>query len=546
MRIDLALYGPVAAPLAAALLAVLLPRRLAAFLSLLAAGAMLAAALVLASRTAHGETVVDGLLRADALTSWLLVTVGAVATIACWAGLHHLRDEADAGHLAGRSARRYLVLVQAFLACMAVAVLSANLGVLWVAVEATTIITAFLVGHHRTRASLEAAWKYVVLCSIGVGIAFLGTVCVYAAAVATGASGLHALDWTFLREHAAQFDPRLMRLAAGLVLLGFGTKAGLAPMHAWLPDAHSQAPGPVSALMSGVLLAVAFSAILRYRAVFDAALGPGYVRALLLVTALLSLALAALLLIGQRDYKRLLAYSSIEHMGLVALGTAIGGPLALSAVLLHILGHGLVKAVAFCSAGQLLHRVGSSRIDAVRHAVATVPAVAAPFGVALVALLAMPPFPLFATELGLARAGFTAGYGWAIGVAILLVLVAFGAIARHGLSMLLGSSTPDHSPAPAPSAADVTGGAAGAVAGAGPVAPAGDAAPTGDAAPVGGVAVLTAEHGTVSEPAHGRPYRVGLRWVPLTLGLLAAAVVGVWLGPLAPLLDSAARIAAGQ
>src|SRR5690606_35697626 len=239
-------------------------------------------------------------------------------------------------------------------------------------------------------------------------------------------------------------DPGLMRLAAGLVLLGFGTKAGLVPMHAWLPAAHSQAPAPVSALMSGVLLSVAVYGILRYKSIFDAALGPGYVRTLLLISGLGSLALAALLLIGQRDYKRLLAYSSIEHMGLIALGTAIGGRLALAAVLLHILGHGLAKAVAFCGAGHILHRVGSPLITAVRAALTRAPATAGLFGLAVVALLGLPPFALFASELTLVRAGFATGLGAAVAAAFLLVIVAFAAIARHAAGMLLGSSTSEN------------------------------------------------------------------------------------------------------
>jgi len=502
---ELALFGPVAAPVAGAVLAATLPRRVAAWTSVLAAAGLLAAGIALATGTVsrppgtaplHGVSVADGLLRADALTAWLVTAVGAVATVACWASVHHLDDQARAGELPKGSARRYLVLVQLFLACMSVAVLASNVGLFWVAVEATTVVTAFLVGHQRTRASIEAAWKYVVLCSVGVGIAFLGTICVYAAAIATApdtAGARAALDWTYLSEHGAQLDPSLMRLSAGLILLGFGTKAGLAPMHAWLPDAHSQAPAPVSALMSGVLLSVAFYGILRYKSIFDAALGPGYVRTLLLIAALGSLALAAVLLIGQRDYKRLLAYSSIEHMGLIALGTAIGGRLALAAVLLHILGHGLAKAVAFCGAGQLLHRTGSPLIAEVRGALSSAPTAAALLGVAVVALLGLPPFALFASELALARAGFAAGLGWAVALAFVLVLAAFAAIVRHAAGMLLGST----------------------------------------------VDPLTVD---AEQPPH-RP-RPGLRWVPLVLGLIAAAALGVWLGPLQSLLDSAALIAA--
>jgi hydrogenase-4 component F len=477
---DLALYAPAAAPFLASLAALVLPWRVAAGAGLLAALAILASGITLTGPT-YAVADPSGLLRADALSAWMLIAVGAVATIACAAGPAYLRPD-PTDH------RRYLFLTQLFLACMSLAVLADNLGLVWVAVEATTIVTAFLVGHRRTRESVEAAWKYVVLCSVGIAIAFLGTVCTYAAAVAAGASGITALSWTHLTASAGSLDPSLMRLATGLVLLGFGTKAGLAPMHAWLPDAHSQAPAPVSALMSGVLLSVAFYAILRYRTVADPVLGPGYTRTLLLVAAITSLAVAAALLIAQRDYKRLLAYSSIEHMGLIALGTAFGVKLALAAVLLHVLGHGIVKAVAFCTAGQILHTSGTSDIAAVRGLGGRQPALAATFGLALIGLLGLPPFSLFASELAIARAGFAASEGWAVALAFALLLVAFVAITRHATAILLGPS---------------------------------------GAAPA----------------ARPRPAR-GLVW--LGAGLVAAAALGVYLGPLGHVLDAAALVAGGH
>ncbi|MFR9779477.1 proton-conducting transporter membrane subunit [Micromonospora sp. MS34] len=480
-----ALYVPLAAPAAAAVISALTSRRTAAWAGVGAAASILAAGAWLADLVRSGP-VVAGLLRADALTAFMLIVIGAVATIACWAGVHHLADEATAGTGNAATDRRYLILVQLFIAAMSLAVLADNLGLLWVAVEATTIVTAFLVGHRRNRASVEAAWKYVVLCSIGIAIAFLGTACVYAAAVAAGAHGSAALNWTHLTSQAASLDPDLMRLAAGLLVLGFGTKAGLAPMHAWLPDAHSQAPAPVSALMSGVLLSVAFYAILRYKTITDAVLGPGYIRTLLLITALASLAVAVGLLVAQRDYKRMLAYSSIEHMGLVALGTATGSRLAITAVLLHVLGHGLSKAVAFCGAGQILGATGSPRLAAVRGLAARHPALAVSFGLALLALLGLPPFSLFASELGIARAGLAAGQGWAIAAAFALVLVAFAAVARHGGGMLLGP--PD--PTPDPPARTI----------------------------------------------HPRPAALA----PLVVGLAAATALGISLGPLQELLQAAA------
>jgi hydrogenase-4 component F len=393
----------------------------------------------------HGPTAAySGLLRADALTAWMLLVVGAVALVACGSAPAYLAGERVAGWATAQSVWRYHVLVQAFLAAMCLAVVTANLGVLWVAIEATTIVTAFLVGHRRTRMSVEAAWKYVVICSAGIALAFLGTVLIYYAARQAGIAEAWALDWPTLVAHADQLDPAVTRLGITLVVLGFGAKAGLIPLHAWLPDAHSQAPAPVSALMSGVLLSVAFAAILRYRVIANAALGTGFTRVLLTGIALLTLALAAGLLLAQRDYKRMLAYSSMEHMSLIALAAAIGSPLALTAALLHIAGHGLAKSVAFCASGRILQITRTTRIGRVRGLLARAPAPAGAFGLAVVALMAFPPFSLFASELGIARAGFAAGagLGWATAAALLLVLVAFAALAARTARMLLGPGTP--------------------------------------------------------------------------------------------------------
>lgn len=495
MNPTLVLWLSALTPALATLLVAALPWRPAAWVTLLSALAVLAGGIAQAA----GVATASGPLRTDALSAYLLVVIGTVAAIACAAGLTHLHHETATDNITDRAAHRYLILVAAFVACMTAAVLAANLGLLWVAIEATTIVTAFLVGHRRSRESVEAAWKYVVLCSAGIAIAFLGLVCLYTAAISAGAHGMQALDWGWLHNHAHQLDPGLVRLATGLAVLGFGTKAGLAPMHAWLPDAHSQAPAPVSALMSGVLLSVAFYAIWRTTTITTVTVGPGYVRALLTVAALLSVTVAGLLLVGQRDYKRLLAYSSIEHMGLIAFGTAVGGPIAMAAVLLHVLGHGLAKAVAFCTAGRILQHTRSSRITAAGGLVARLPTAAAFFGLAVAALLGLPPFALFASELGIARAGFAAGYGWAAALVFALLILAYVAIARHTATMLLGA------PPAAPGEATT--------------------APTAAARP------------TVGRVAG---------WVPLLLGLSAVAMLGIWLGPMRQFLTSAAAVAAGH
>jgi hydrogenase-4 component F len=442
------LAAPLVAPLAAAAAAGLAGwRRPVAWSSVAAAVVILASGVLVAVRTTGGGALTaGGLLRADALTAVMLLVIGGVGVIATWAGVSYIDEELVAGHTDLRGARQYGVLVPLFLTAMVLAVLASDLGVLWAAIEATTIVTAFLVGHRRSRASLEATWKYVMICSVGIALAYLGTVLVYYASQQAGVGGHGSLDWTVLVAHADQLDPGVMRVAVALLVLGFGTKAGLVPMHSWLPDAHSQAPAPVSALMSGVLLSVAVYALLRYRVIAVIALDPRFVRTLLLVVALASLALAASLLLAQRDYKRLLAYSSIEHMGLVVLGLAAGTTLAIAAVLLHILGHGLCKAVLFCGSGQILAAEGTTTISGIRGLLARRPVLAGTFALGLGALLGLPPFSLFVSELALARAATSAGLGWAVAVALLLLLVVFVAVASRTAGMLFGAGADLHPP----------------------------------------------------------------------------------------------------
>jgi hydrogenase-4 component F len=431
------LIVPLLAPALLGAAAVVVPDRRVALWSGTANSAILLAVAV-ALLVAHEPEVVlaDGLLRADPLSAFMLLVIGAVGVTATWGGIERGRD----GGPASRAERRYAALVCIFLAAMSLAVLSDNLGVVWVAVEATTVATAFLVGHRGTRRALEAAWKYVVLGSVGVAIALLGVVLLYAASRSAGEA---TLSWTVLASGQLPLDPALVRLASALAVLGFATKAGLAPMHSWLPDAHGQAPAPVSGLMSGVLLAVAFYAILRVQAVADVVLGPGLMRGLLLTAGLGSLLVAAALILRQRDYKRMLAYSSIEHMGLLAVGAAVGSPLAIAAVLLHILGHGLAKGTAFVLAGRILAAEGTARIDDVRGLLARRPKIAIPFVVAMVALLGFPPFALFFTEVAIVIAGWQAGLWPAMVLVLILLLILFAGLARATGAMVLGPAEPD-------------------------------------------------------------------------------------------------------
>jgi hydrogenase-4 component F len=462
----------------------------------------LAAAVTLAVTRPGPATAVHGLARADPLAEFMLIVIGAVGLLATAATPAWLRGEIAAGRATTRTAARHSALVQLFLAAMAVAVLAASAGVTWVAIEGTTIVTAFLVGQRRTRAAVEAAWKYVVICSAGIALALLGLLLLNAAAVHAGAGA--GLDWARLAAAAPRLDPAVTRIAVALLITGFGTKAGLAPLHAWLPDAHGQAPAPVSALMSGVLLSVAFYAILRVKVIADLALGDGFARVLLAVLGLVSLLVAASLLIRQQDYKRMLAYSSIEHMGLIALGAAAGGPLALAAVLLHMLGHGLVKGSLFVSAGRILQLSGTSRIEGVRGLASRFPLLAGCAGAGVLALAGFPPFSVFASEIGILRAGFSAGLGWVISAALVLLLVITAALVTHTSRMLLGTGAGERPAASAAAGAGAAPGANGTVAG----------------SPAGGLA-------------------------PVVAALAACAVLGVCAGPLTTLLHSAAHTLTG-
>ncbi len=384
-----------------------------------------------------------GQLRVDALSALLIIFIGVVGSISALYGIAYIRTELATGATTPRRAALFGVLMQLTIAAMLVVVAADNLGVLWVAVETTTITTVLLVGHRRDRTSVEASWKYLVLGSVGVATALLGTVLVYFVSRHSGIDASSALRWSKLVEKADALDPGALRVAIGFVVVGYGTKAGLAPVHSWIPDAYSQAPAPAAALMAGVLSAMSMYALLRLKVLADITLGPGFVRTLLIVAALFSLLVAASLMATQRDYKRLLAYSSVEHMGLVALAAAIGSPLAMSAALLHLIGHGLAKSVAFCSSGEVFFVTGTTRIDGVHGLLHRRPFIGATFGFSLLALLALPPFSIFASELAIVRAGIADRLVWVVAIAVVLLLVMFGAVAAHGLDMLTGEGQSD-------------------------------------------------------------------------------------------------------
>jgi hydrogenase-4 component F len=426
-----ALLGP---PLLAALLALVGPRRnrIVSSLDRVLALVPLASAGALAARVVAGAVPTWGpgeLLRVDALSALLALCVAFVSALALGIGPGPSEEAARA--------RRFRIFASLFSFTMLVAVTTNNVALMWVAIEATTITSAVLVPLHLSRASVEASWKYVLIGSVGIALAFVGTVLAYFDFVALAGQSESALNWTTLMAAAPAMHPAAVQLAFVFLLVGYGTKAGIAPMHTWLPDAHAEAPAPLSAMMSGVLLAVALYAIMRWKSVVDITVDPGFADGLLIALGVLSLAIATLSLLGQRHYKRLLAYSSIEHTGLICLGLALG-PLGIFAAMLHLVNHTAAKSMMFLLSGRILERYHTGDLRQVSGQLRVMPVTGGLFALGTVALVGLPPFGIFLSKLTLLRAGFAAGHTWLMGAVLALLTVGFIALISHLNRMLYG------------------------------------------------------------------------------------------------------------
>jgi hydrogenase-4 component F len=368
----------------------------------------------------------------------LILAISVVGGVAILYSLGYVRREVALGHFGAGQIRWYYLWLHLFILCMLVVALAANLGILWVAMECTTVLSGVLVGFYRTPEALEAAWKYVVICSLGIALALFGTVLIYYSAVQVLGQGTDALNWPTLRAAAPRLDHGLVRLSFAFVLVGFGTKAGLAPMHTWLPDAHSQAPSPVSAVLSAVLLNCALYAVLRFHALAIRALGADFSTHLLLAFGLISVAVAVPFLVVQHDVKRLLAYSSMEHVGIITTATGIGGKLGLFAALLHLINHAAAKSAMFLGAGTLIQRLGTRNIQRLGGAGRAAPGLAALVLLGGLALAGSPPFSLFVSEFSAVRAAFRANELYVGAIVLVLLALAFGGLLAHLGQVALG------------------------------------------------------------------------------------------------------------
>jgi hydrogenase-4 component F len=416
-------------PLAAGLTSAALPRTAARAITVLSGLACFAVVLTLIPAVAHRDLNYFGYLRVDAVSAiFLLATSFLYAAVALYS-VGYLKQHEDL------YARRFYAGLNLFAWAMLAAPLMSSLALLWIAVEVTTIISALLVAIEDTDGAAEAAWKYVLIASAGLGLALLGTVFAYFAG--SQVLGQHYnLAITPLLLVGSHLPHTPVRLAFLLALLGYGTKVGLFPVHTWLPDAHSEAPTPVSALLSGSLLAVSFYAVLRFYQVAAATLGSGFPRDALLAFGVASLLLAALYVFGQRDIKRLLAYSSVEHMGILAIGVSFGAPVALAGVMLHVLAHAAAKGNAFMGAGVLRAKFGTKQISAIRGGLDLLPWSGPLFLLAVFALSALPPSGIFRSEFQIVAGGLDSGNYAATAVLIIGVTVAFFGLSAAATSML--------------------------------------------------------------------------------------------------------------
>jgi len=386
-----------------------------------------------------GEYAFTSYFSVDYLGAILMLIVAVIGLAVSWYSTLYLQAEVSKEIIGFHRVRQYFVLLHLFILAMFFAIMTTNPILMWIAIEATTLSTAFLISFYNKPAATEAAWKYLMINSVGLLLGFFGTLLFLYPAMNAGHNGL--LSWHTLLSNASGFDPFVAKIAFIFVMIGYGTKVGLAPMHTWLPDAHSKAPVPISSLLSGVLLNVAFLAILRFKAVADIAIGSYFSQELLIFFGVTSLLVAAFIILIQKNYKRLLAYSSIEHMGIIALGFGFGG-LGSFAALLHMIYHSLAKSILFLSSGNIFLKYSSTKIANVRGVLRVLPVTGVLFIIGFLAITGVPPFGIFLTEFSIMSAGIQNHPAVTV-IALLSLALVFAGFLKHVTAMMFGETDKD-------------------------------------------------------------------------------------------------------
>ncbi len=357
----------------------------------------------------------------------------------------YMEHEIAIGRVDDKRMRLYYSMYQGFLFTMLMALATNNLGILWVSVEGATLATVLLVSLYRTHESIEAGWKYFIICGVGISQALFGTILVYFAAVKIIPGSEEGLLWTVLQQHAGRMDAGVMALAFVFLLVGYGTKVGLVPLHNWLPDAHSEGPTPMSAILSGLLLNIALYAVVRFKMLVDPALGNHLAGNLMMGFGMLSFSVAGLLLHRQYDVKRMFSYSSIEHMGLMTFAFGIGGPLATFGALLHMIVHSLTKSAIFITVGHATHISGTQKMAQIRGLIRTQPMVGWGLLIGTCAIAGFPPFGVFTSEFLLFTATIKS-YPWLAPPLVLGLSIAFAGLFRNLQPMVFGEPPADQKP----------------------------------------------------------------------------------------------------
>lgn len=380
----------------------------------------------------------------DALGAIVMAIIAIVGWTAALHSIGYIRREVHEGVIDPKQFRQYYFWYHLFIASMLMVCMVNNMGLLWVGIEATTIVTAFLVALYRRGEALEAAWKYLMICGAGIAIALLGVILLYSSAVH---SPVHSpgpshdmLNWSFLNNPDVALQPAMVSLAFVFIIVGLGTKVGFAPLHFWLPDAHSQAPSPISALLSGVLLNCAMLVLIRFAVVAGHAIGEELIRQLFMGFGLLSILVAFPFIVVQRDLKRMLAFSTVEHMGIIAVAIGVGGTLGFTAALLHMFNHAMVKSMLFLLAGNMVQKYGTKQMLRISGLIRAMPVTGFLLVVGALAITGVPPFNMFTSEFSIVAAGFAQGHPVVVSLLIAGVVLIFGAMMFHFGKMVFGAS----------------------------------------------------------------------------------------------------------
>jgi hydrogenase-4 component F len=436
-------------PLAGALLlAVIGERDEAPIVNVIVCGLTLLAAGALTVRVISSGPllVADRLFFVDPFNVFLVALTAFVGFTTAIFSQPYMRIEREHGRLTARRLRLYHSMYQLFNFTMLLALLTNNMGILWVALEGATLATVLLVSLYRTPESLEAAWKYFILCGVGIAQALFGTILLYFAAERLlGAEG-GALLWTELNAVKGDLEPTVLSLAFVFLLVGYGTKVGLVPLHNWLPDAHAEGPTPVSAVLSGLLLNVALYAVVRCKVLVEGSVHTSFAKELMMGFGLLSVVVAAFLLSRQKDIKRMFAYSSIEHMGIITFAFGMGGAIANFAALLHMTVHSLTKSAIFFAVGHAVQKTGTQLMDNIRGLITTSPLIGWGLVLGSLAILGMPPFGVFASEFLILTTAMR-DQPWATPFLLLALGVAFAAVFSKVQPMVFGETTAKRLPA---------------------------------------------------------------------------------------------------